>query len=339
MNPLNSAKNIVKNILPYGISHQIIKKNEIERQLSSIPCSEEPAIFNTNGELLKSIFLRDDQSWYNPYCFVDGQIPSYIHWDRYNYGLKNHVYSHKNILNTIGKPLKKFAFYIESESIVPEDYKIFDLNKELDKEFELIFTWSEDILDKYSNAVFIPAYGVWYGTKKYGGVLNPDQYKYKTKNISIISSAKLKCELHNFRINTAKHFKYMERNSPVDTYGKFDGGEGFEKISDPLEQYRYNIAIENNISPYYFTEKILNCFASFTVPIYIGATKINDFFNPNGIIQVKSTQENVIDKIVSSCDETDYLRRIPALIDNFSKVKEYLCIEDYLYTHYKKHFI
>ena len=130
---------------------------------------------------------------------------------------------------------------------------------------------------------------------------------------------------------------YYKNKSNVDTFGTFDGGE-YIQISKSLEDYRYTIAIENEINSYWFTEKILNCFAAMTVPIYIGAEKISDFFNPDGIIQVESPDQNNIDKIIAGCNEKDYESRISAIVDNYNRVFDYLCIEDYIYTKYSNHF-
>jgi hypothetical protein len=124
----------------------------------------------------------------------------------------------------------------------------------------------------------------------------------------------------------------------VDTFGTFDCGTHI-KIAESLEKYRYSIIIENDMTPYRFTEKILNCFASMTVPIYIGAAKIGDFFNDGGIIQVSLPQIDILDKIISSCNEADYIARLQAIIENYNKVADFLCIEDYIWTHYRSYFL
>jgi hypothetical protein len=329
---MKQMRTFFKNILPYGISNYFIKRNE---SLIEIPSSEEPPVYNEYGQKLKTIFLQDEQSKHEPYRFVTCRYPKYILWDRNNYGLKNHVYSHMKILSPKGKPVKKFAFFIESEAIESEHYKIFDTHKGLSNDFDLIFTHSERLLDTYKNAVFVPGAGVWYGTAKHGGIMNSEQYKMKTENISIVSSEKTMCELHKFRIALARHYK---KSGTVDTFGTFDGGK-FSKIVDTLEKYRYSIVVENDISPYWFTEKIMNCFASMTIPIYIGATKIADFFNADGIIQASASDFDLIDKIVANCNENDYELRVAAMIDNYNRVQKYLCLEDYLYTRYKEYFI
>jgi hypothetical protein len=330
-------RTFIKNCLPYGISHYFVVKNGLSRKSKlSLPLSEEPPVYNINGQKFKTIFLKDDGvAWDHSYSFVNGRYPCHILWDRYNYGLKNHVYVQKNIMPPrYGKPVKKFAFFIESESIVPGDYELFNLKPGLDRDFDLIFTHTAEFLDKYPNAVFIPGGGVWYGSPNHGGTISPEQYKYKTKNISIVSSNKQLCELHSFRMNIAKKCKFERL---ADTFGNFDGGPKC-KIAETLENYRYSIGIENHISSYYFTEKIMNCFASMTIPIYYGASRISDYFNPDGIIIIPDMNLDNIANILKNCNESEYQSRLSAVIDNFNRVQEFLSLEDYLYKHYKNHF-
>jgi hypothetical protein len=306
------------------------KNNEI------IPTIEEPLIFNSSGEKLHTFFLLDDlTATYYPYCFVAGRFPNYIHWDRYNAGLKTHFYTHQNVLKGKGNPDKKFAMFIESEALVPNDYRLFDLNYGLSRQFNKIFTHSEYLLDKYDNALFIPGGGVWYGTSYGGGVLDPQKNNKKNKNISIVSSNKKYCELHKYRILLAKKYR---NSSFVDVYGTFDGGNSI-KIAQSLDDYRYSIIMENCISSYYFTEKILNCFAAMTIPIYFGAKEIGKYFNIDGIIQVPISQLDYIDAILANCNEEDYNSRISAITDNYHRVQKYLCIENYLFETYNDQLI
>jgi hypothetical protein len=326
-----SFKSILKDVLPYGI----IRHYTEARLFPEMPTSDEPPLYNSFGEKFKTLFLKDDRtkSWSSG--FVDGRYPRYIFWDRNNYGLANHVYSHEKVLKSIGKPAKKFALFIEGEDIDPLTYAIFERNPGLDKDYDCIFTHSAKLLDKYPNALFIPSGGIYYGTKVHGGKFNPEQYKFKSKNISVVSSDKKTSSLHRFRIDVARHYK---NSSSVDSFGTFDNGT-YIKIADSLEKYRYSIVIENDITPYRFTEKILNCFASMTIPIYIGAMKIGDFFNLDGIIQISSPKIDIIDKIITMCNEADYRARLPAIIENYNKTADFICIEDYIWTHYNSHFL
>jgi hypothetical protein len=159
---------LIKNILPYFISSYFLRKKAIQRS-KKIFLSPEPPIYNKDGKKLKTIYLSHNLGSNFTYGFVAGRYPLNIFWDTKNYSLKNHVYFHTNILTTIGLPERKFALFIESESIVPNDFKIFSKHKGLEKDFNLIFTHSAKHLDKYDNAVFIPGGGVYYGTPLHGG--------------------------------------------------------------------------------------------------------------------------------------------------------------------------
>lgn len=212
-------------------------------------------------------------------------------------------------------------------------YKIFERNKGLEKDFDLIFTHTERFLDKFENARLLPYCArVWYSLKGENGNLDADWYAHKTKNISIVSSAKKMCKLHHLRIDWAKKCK---QNNWADTFGDFDGGK-IINIGESLKNYRYSIAIENQIESYWFTEKIVNCFASMTIPIYLGATKINEFFNPDGIIQVAPKDYDNLDKIIKMCTKEEYDRRLDAIKENYYKALQFENINDYMYEKYLK---
>lgn len=293
---------------------------------SSLQSNTEHLAYNINGEPLKTFFIRDIHCSHAP-----ESTSKYFLWDRFNFGLDVHFYSHNCMLEIMGNPKKRYGLLIEAESIVPNDYKIFERNKGLAKEFDLIFTHSEKILDKYENARLFPSCAqFWYGTHKHGGILDSFANEKKTKNISIVSSNKIMCDLHKLRIDLAKKCK---QNNFADTFGNFDGGKMIP-ISKSLTDYRYSIAIENYLSPYWFTEKITNCFASMTIPIYIGATKISKFFNPDGIIQVNVKNFNNIENIIKICTEEEYNNRLEAIKDNYNRVLEFQNINDYMYKKY-----
>ncbi len=318
----------LKNLLPYGI----VKKKTAP--FFGEEASETPELFNSKGEKVKIFYLRNALNAHTPYSMVAGRIPDRILWDRFNEGLPIHFYNHRDMLDPSDKAKRRFGVLRESESIVPGDYSMLLDNPQMASEFYRIFTHNEEILNKYSNASFVPAYGVWYGTKRYGGVMDPGLCEKKTKEISVISSDKQISEYHKIRYSIAK--KYM--NDPkVDGYGKACGNY-IEKKADALTDYRYSIVVENGSSSFYFTEKILDCFASMTVPIYLGATKIGDFFNTDGIITIDRNDPLSLDDIIASCSEKDYRDRLPAIRDNYQRVQKYLSFEDYILDNYSDMF-
>ena len=284
-------------------------------------------IYNQEGEPLDSYFIRDFHRASNPY-WNNGR---YFIWDRYNYGLDTHFYSHQAMLETMGKPVRKYGLMLESRAIAPRDYEIFKINKGLEKEFDAVFTYDDRLLNEIENARFYPVCAaVWYGVDDSSATLDENAHAKKTKNISIVSSNKAECDLHRFRISIAKLCK---RERLADTFGTFDGGK-LCSVEETLTDYRYSIAIENQISDYFFCEKITNCFAAQTIPIYTGARKLDEFFNMDGVIRLETEDLSEVEKILKQCTEEEYIRRLPAVLDNYRRVQEYLNMDDYLYLHY-----
>ena len=68
-----------------------------------------------------------------------------------------------------------------------------------------------------------------------------------------------------------------------------------------------------------------------TIPIYIGARKIDDFFNPDGIIKMDVKDVNNLETILKQCTKEEYEQRLPAILDNFERVQCYRNMQDYLY--------
>jgi len=294
---------------------------------NAVQDSREYNIYNAQGIRMRTFFLRDDKIANLPAAY---QSTRFL-FDRYNYGLKVHFYTHKMMLETMGNPQKRYGMFIEPESISPEDYNLFDQNKGLEKDFDLIFTHTERFLDKFDNArLFSICAAVWTVLSDENGNMPENWKELKTNNISILSSDKVMCNLHKFRLELAKKCK---EEGLADTFGTFDGGQ-FIHVSKTLDSYRYSIAIENEVSSYWFTEKILNCFASMTIPIYLGATKIDKIFNPDGIIRIKESDFDNIDKILKNCTEEEYLNRSSAIIENYHKALEYCNSADLLYNKY-----
>ena len=87
------------------------------------------------GENLEEYFIRD---------IVLANVPHrtsrYFYWNRYNFNLDTHFYSHRSMLATMGKPSRRYGLLMESEIIMNKDIKMFNTHKGLEKDFDLIFT-------------------------------------------------------------------------------------------------------------------------------------------------------------------------------------------------------
>jgi hypothetical protein len=84
--------------------------------------------------------------------------------------------------------------------------------------------------------------------------------------------------------------------------------------------------IENDRAPNYFTEKLIDCFALGTIPIYWGCPNIGDFFDARGII----TMEDSFPKM----EHTDEM--LEAAERNLVTARKYVLPEDYMYEHHLK---
>jgi hypothetical protein len=126
----------------------------------------------------------------------------------------------------------------------------------------------------------------------------------KSKLISMISSNK------NFTIgHQVRHQVISNLPDCVDLYGR--GFKPIENKIEGLKDYCFSIAIENDNTNSYFTEKLLDCFLTCTVPIYWGCQKVSSIFNNDGIIWLDDLQD------ICSLSYEDYTKRLPAIKENY----------------------
>jgi hypothetical protein len=103
----------------------------------------------------------------------------------------------------------------------------------------------------------------------------------KQKDLSWITSSKNDTAGHRERMTFLER---LQQNLSFDLYGR-----GFVPIKDKwdgLAYHRYALAVENHRGPYYWTEKISDCFLSWTMPIYYGCTRITEYFPAESMIQI-----------------------------------------------------
>lgn len=243
--------------------------------------------------------------------------PSYFDWDRERRSYDGAtVYTHRAIFPS--NPDKSILMLWESENI---SASFCSTEKVLQhaQYYKYIFTHRYSILSALPDtAKFIPGGEIW---------VPDDEIKIynKSKLVSIVSSDKNMCPLHNLRMRVA-----TSGVPELDVYGTI-----VKKWSEPkdyLYPYYFSVAIENNIDKWYFTEKLLNCFATGTIPIYIGAYDLSQFFNMDGVIV--ANQNDVMD-IISNLSVVDYENRKEAIEDNFQRCQQYKCIEDWWWLNYK----
>ena len=88
----------------------------------------------------------------------------------------------------------------------------------------------------------------------------------------------------------------------------------------------FHICVENVNHNNWYTEKITDCFATGTIPIYWGTRKVVEDFNPDGIIFY-----NELDSI-DDLNEELYLSKMNSIKDNLERVKSLRSGDDLVYS-------
>ena len=216
--------------------------------------------------------------------------------------------------------------------------------------FHSILTFDKIILENIPNARFCNSEGITQfqvcpnniGGTPYHSSLYKDYdvnqtIKLYPKSIygkaSCITSTKSFLPGHSTRLDFVKNIK-----DKVELYGR--GIKEIPSKLDAMHNYAFSVAIENNISSddYYFTEKLIECFVTGTIPIYYGCPNIDKFFDIRGVLTFTTQEE--LDNILDNLSEEKYNSMFKYVTHNFNKcIKTMVLHNDSLYDLHLKHII
>ena len=246
---------------------------------------------------------------------INDKLPNNFIWvkDGGEYDISIHVDEGMRI--GLGEPKKnKFGWVFECEEVMDITQWVMANLESVCNSYELIFTHNKKLLDLGRNFVFMPSGGFWINEPKMGE---------KNKLISMVSSSKSQTSGHKKRLSIME--KYREE---VDLFGR--NVNPIARKEESLENYMFSIVVENAKYDNFFTEKILDCFAMGTIPVYWGTDTIGTYFNTEGIIKLTE------DFKVSSLSKSLYDSKLEAVKDNFQRVKEYEIIEYHIIEYLNK---
>jgi len=253
----------------------------------------------------------------------------YTRWVHDGSGLCNLYVNHfalKALEDTSGLP--KFIWLLESREIIPDQYKFIQDNYDfVASRVDGIFTCDQRLTEEagpdgkflycLSNAA------PW--------VMDRDLYP-KSKLVSMVASNKGYTLGHQRRLKVVQEY-----------WNKFGGDDLFgwglpqelplKEKSRALRDYMFSFAVENANYPTYFTEKLTDCFACGTIPVYYGTAGVAQYFNHEGIIFLDQNQpwENIPwDKLTPEYYES----KKDAIEENFKIAREMRTAEDYMYKNY-----
>ena len=253
----------------------------------------------------------------------------FTRWIRNGTGLVN-LYVNGEALKVLeddsDKP--KFIWLLESREIIPDQYKFIEENYDfVASRVDGIFTADQRLTTEagpdgkflycLSNAA------PW--------VMDRAVYK-KSKLVSMIASNKGYTEGHRRRLRVVQAF--VDKFGQEDLYGWGLTHElPLKEKSRGLREYMFSFACENANYPTYFTEKLTDCFACGTIPVYYGTAGVAQYFDPDGIIFLdqNSPWDNIPwDKLTPEYYES----KKDVIQENYEIAISMRVAEDYMYGNY-----
>lgn len=122
----------------------------------------------------------------------------------------------------------------------------------------------------------------WHIGRTYDELVAEKNAPNKDKLLSAIVGSSVFLPGHRKRYEFIQKIKKLDFE--LDLFGK-----GIKSIQDKLEgleKYMFSFAIENNSNPDMWTEKLADCFLSWTMPIYYGCTNLDKYFPKESFIHV-----------------------------------------------------
>jgi hypothetical protein len=268
----------------------------------------------------QSVKIIDHAFTHVKYCGDPAYECPWFEWDR-TLPIKSTevvIVTEANITNPqiYNVPNIKYAWLLECREYLGHNY---DWIKHNYHYYNNVLTHDKDLLKQIPNALWQPYGGCWIPQK------DCSIDKEKSKLISTILSGKMFLSGHRLR------HKVFNEIKQIDFYGNYVKPIQF-KI-EALKDYKYHLCIENSQIPGYFTEKLIDCFATGTVPIYWGDPLIHEVFDTSGMIIVNSF--NDILNVIDSLDKIEYESFKIGIKNNFEIAKKYVLPENYMYTNYK----
>jgi hypothetical protein len=125
----------------------------------------------------------------------------------------------------------------------------------------------------------------WHVGKTYDQLRENKTPPKKDRLLSAIIGGSVFLPGHKLRQNFIK--KVLASELPLELFGK-----KIKPIKDKtqgLEPYFFSFAIENNSNPDMWTEKLADCYLSWTMPIYYGCSNLEEYFPRDSFIKIDVT--------------------------------------------------
>jgi len=206
------------------------------------------------------------------------------------------------------------------------------------KQYDLILTSDKSIVRQCSNAVMFPYGSTWLNK---GHIDHPDGLGFFDENYvkDLWDNKKFElsfvCTSHYRSLDGYELRKHLWIHKdwlkiPLKFYGsnrmpipdnEIDMLPNDDKKS--LFNSQFSVAIENCTVDDYFTEKLIDCLVTKTVPVYFGCKNISDYFDTRGMIIIESDDVQELIKKVNKTTPETYDTMLPYIEENYKRATEY----------------
>lgn len=205
---------------------------------------------------------------------------------------------------------KRFVFLLEPPEI--QNLTNAAMKSINEDKVDHLFTHNQELLDFTPKSSVFPLASTW---------IQNYEFPEKEFSVSALVGGKLLAPGHHLRqkvwfkensITTPRRF-FLSGN-----YGGIENYNNNQILGDkknPLFDSQFHICIENANRQNWFTEKLVDCMVTKTVPIYWGCPNIEDWFDTRGMIHVNNFNEIV--EACNSLDENTYNEMLPYIEENY----------------------
>lgn len=233
--------------------------------------------------------------------------------------------------------LSKLPFYIpkaQRVALLKESHllpKVYDTGsaERLLKTFNLIITHYDSFIAADTRFNFAPFSSNLVGLNPYSYPLYIPATSQKSKFCSAILSLGSDAFVSPALFLRQQVIEYLRSQTTVELFGR--STNPIAAKADALIPYFFSIAMENTVSSSYFSEKLIDCILTGTIPIYHGSRSVLNYFDGRGILFFESLQE--LESILSSLTFESYRLLREYAVANFNAAINLMLADYHGYLH------
>jgi len=178
---------------------------------------------------------------------------------------------------------------------------------------------------RHSNHWFQQFGQVWHLEKDYDELTAMDPPE-KSRLLSSVTSAKNDLPGHQQRLQLLEQLQQYFGNQ-LERFGR--GANPIKNKWDAVATYKYHLVLENGCWPHYWTEKLVDAYLGWCLPIYAGAPNIHEYFEPQSLITIDPARpDDAIARIERALAQDAWSQALPAI----ARARQRILHEYHLYA-------